>query len=114
MGWWAMGCDVVGHRVAPAMRGGVTSDVVDEVGGSEGNCAGVLNPLAISHTPIKTSHRPPGIAWIAGPARLLPRADPRVVSRYFPSFRRAGGLACTLYKHNTVQSTRSVSVPSRL
>src|SRR5918994_5176294 len=49
---------------------------------SETNADG-LNPLAMSHTPMNTSHRPPGIAWIV--SRLNPRTsttDPQRMTAY--------------------------------
>jgi hypothetical protein len=45
--------------------------VVDDVVRSEGRCDEELSLLTISQTPMKTSHRPPGIAWIE--LRLKPR-----------------------------------------
>ena len=51
-------------RGALAVTRGASTGVVDEMVGSTKRCDGVLNPLTISHTPMKTSHRPPGIAWI--------------------------------------------------
>ena len=55
---------VVDHGAALPTRGGVTTGVVDEMVGSDGSCDEVLNPLAINQTPMKSSHRPPGIAWM--------------------------------------------------
>ena len=57
--------------------GGVSTGVVDEVVGSAERCDGVLNPLTISHTPMKISHRPPGIAWIEFSSKpRICRTDP--------------------------------------
>ncbi len=61
-----------GHRCAvnvfhargpQAAAGEATTGVVDETVRFEG-AGELLNPLAISHTPMNSSHRPPGIVWM--------------------------------------------------
>src|SRR6266567_4556952 len=52
------------HTRGPqAAAGEATTGVVDETVRFEG-AGELLNPLAISHTPMNSSHRPPGIVWM--------------------------------------------------
>src|SRR5687767_12009221 len=64
------------------VSGWASLSFIPALSGSEANADG-LNPLAISHTPMNTSHRPPGIAWIV--SRLNPRTsntDPPRMTAY--------------------------------
>jgi hypothetical protein len=72
--------------------------VIDELDGSDG-MAGKLNPLAINHTPMNSSHRPPGIAWIE--LKLKPRTcntDPhsRIAYPIRPQTAKSRGTNCVL------------------
>jgi hypothetical protein len=59
----------VGQVVVLTSGGEVLVDAVTLLG-SEGT-GGEVKPLAISHTPMNSSQRPPGMAWIE--FRLKPR-----------------------------------------
>src|SRR5680860_1088157 len=82
---WCSSCRWVGveaQAVALPTLGEVMMGVVDDVAGADGT-GEALNPLAISHTPMNTSHRPPGMAWIE--SRLNPSTsstDPNRIVAY--------------------------------
>src|SRR6186713_254082 len=85
------------HGAALPTRGGVTTGVLAEMLGSDGICDEVLNPLAINHTPMNSSHRPPGMAWIE--FRLRPRTcntDPnsRIAYPMRPQIAKSRGTNC--------------------
>jgi hypothetical protein len=83
------------HGVALPRRGDVTTG--DEMVGSEGGCDELLNPLTISHTPMNSSQRPPGMAWME--LRLKPRTcntdpDSRIAYPMRPQTARSRGTNC--------------------